>query len=135
LEKDVANNMEKVFNTTYSSAANLLSESLATLNSHNKYTKNYCKMTENNIRTERFILEYLETYSMSSSWNSEERTRKLSILGEKVAALLLELRNKHPGRAERHECKEVSTQTNLDYLFEQSYISFKTPKGIYFDDW
>lgn len=43
--QDVDKNREKALNTTYSSAANLLSESLATLTSHNKYTKNYCNFT------------------------------------------------------------------------------------------
>lgn len=112
-----------------------MSESLATLTSHNKYTKNYCKFTENNIRTERYILEYLETYSLSSTWTSEERTRRLSHFAERIAKLLQDMRCKHNEQTDRSNCKEIATQTILEYRYEDSYISFKTTKAVSFDDW
>lgn len=112
----------------------MLTESLANLTSHNKYTKNYCKFTENNIRTEQFIMEYLETYSTSSNWTSEERTRKLTVLADRINSLLNQLRAKQP-EATIIQQSEAGTQTTLECRFEQNYLAFRTSKTVSFDDW
>lgn len=72
MEEQLAKVKDKIMNTSYSSAANLLHESLAVLRSHDKYNKNYYKVTEDNIRAEKYVMECLDTYTISSNWSVEQ---------------------------------------------------------------
>lgn len=80
-------------------------------------------------------MEYLETYSASSSWTAEERVNKLALLADRVHRFIDDLKQRRAGPAETRIAKDTSTQTAMEHRSEESYLSFKTQKGVIFDDW